>query len=62
MSAGETSAGDAGQPDDQLGVDVPAAGEADMARGAPPMSDEGHHGETSHPAPPDDVGVPDDVG
>ncbi|CAA9263273.1 MAG: hypothetical protein AVDCRST_MAG50-2881 [uncultured Acidimicrobiales bacterium] len=62
MTAGkpETQAGDAGQPDKQLGVDVPDAGEADQARGAPPISDDGHHGETTHPAPADDVGVPAD--
>ncbi len=55
----ETRAGDAGQPDKQLGVDVPDAGEADQARGAAPISDDGRHGQTSHPAPPDDVGTPD---
>jgi hypothetical protein len=33
------------------------------ATGAPPISDEDQHeGQTSHPAPDDDVGVPEDVG
>jgi hypothetical protein len=45
------------EPSDQTGDAMgDTAGNPSPAQGAPTVKDEGHHGETSHPAPADDVG------
>lgn len=44
------------------GEDVGAGAGARKAAATPPIADDANKGETQHPAPDDDVGVPDDPG